>query len=211
MFDEKKRVQKVIKFYNSLSPDLLNEISSNLSGNRELRRNLSKCKTQEAKLNLLLSSAHRRMFADVAYNTAKDHIPLELDTAGYDDIISSITDNNKAYIVIFFFRWCYENDNDEKYFNTFVDSDIFECILDGKSIKDLPTDNARTETISEISSETADDIPVQSDDVSESIIEEEVHTVKLLGRIEKRNTFYNFFPEFELINDTLVEIPAEQL
>ena len=40
-------------------------------------------------------------------------------------MIDCIRDDNKIYVAIFFFRWCYECgkdgiSNDEKYFNTFV-------------------------------------------------------------------------------------------
>lgn len=61
----------------------------------------------------------RELFADMAYKTIKEQVSLSLDTSSYDDIITSINDQNKLYIAIFFFRWCYEEDYD-KYFDTFV-------------------------------------------------------------------------------------------
>ena len=36
-------------------------------------------------------------------------------------------------------------------------------------------------------------------------------TMKLLGCIEKKNTFYNFFPQYELVEGTFIQIPADKL
>ena len=84
-----------------------------------------------------MSSKYRKMFADTAYNITKDNVTLDLATSSYDDIIAAITNDNMLYVAIFFFGWCYEDSgdgisNDKIYFDTFVDSKLFDCILNRK-------------------------------------------------------------------------------
>ena len=125
MTDAEKSFKKVIEFYQSLPTDLINEIFSNLNANRNLRRSLSKIRSLSEQVGHLLASRMRKMFSDAAYNTIKNKIILDLYNTEYDQMIDCIRDDNKIYVAIFFFRWCYECgkdgiSNDEKYFNTFV-------------------------------------------------------------------------------------------
>lgn len=215
MLDKEKRLGKVISFYQSLPDDLLNSIINALPVNRDVRRKITKIKSSKSKVEMLMSSEFRETFADAAYNTIKSFISLKLESSSYEDIISSITDDNKSYIAIFFFRWCYEDgvdgsSNDDRYFDTFVDSEIFDCILNGKKIDKLQYIEGENEYASimdtKISTEEAE---IPSVDVNNF----EENTMKLLGRIEKRNTFYNFFPQYEykLAEDRFVEIPVDKL
>ena len=212
MLDEEKRLEKVITFYQSLPIDFLEDIINKLPTNREFKRKINKMKSPKEKVKMLMLCKLREVFADTAYAKIKEQIPLSLNTSNYDDIINSINDDNKLYVAIFFFRWCYEKRNDgtynDEYFGMFVDSEIFDCILNGKTIKKtLPiTDNNGT------SSEIKNDIPLGETEIPTVYLNNgKVNSMKLLGRIEKRNTFYNFFPQYEFENGKLKEIPIEKL
>ena len=213
MYDKEKRLEKVITFYQSLPAPLLEEIINNLPVNRDIRRKINKIKSLREKVKMLISCELRRVFADTAFITIKELVPLSLNTSSYDDIITSISEDNKLYIAIFFFRWCYEDgddgsSNDEKYFDEFVDSEIFDCILNNKKIDNSQSISHKNETVSRI------DTSLPLNEVETSLAHEnnyEVNTMKLLGRIEKRNTFFNFFPQYEFENEKLKEIPADKL
>lgn len=213
MLDKEKRLGKVVSFYQSLPDDLLESIINALPVNRDVRRKINKLKISKSKVEMLMSSKLRKTFADTAYIVIKPYISLELEKAGYDEIVNCITDDNKTYIAIFFFRWCYEegddgSSNDDKYFDIFVDSEIFDCILNGKKIGEsqfaIQNNEPTLETNPNVSSE-------ESETPSANVNNNEVHTMKLLGRIEKRNTFYNFFPQYELTDGKLIEIPIDKL
>lgn len=213
MYDKEKRLEKVITFYQSLPTPLLEEIINNLPVNRDIRRKINKIKSLREKVKMLISCELRRVFADTAFITIKELVPLSLNTSSYDDIITSISEDNKLYIAIFFFRWCYEDgddgsSNDEKYFDKFVDSEIFDCILNNKKIDNSQSTIHKNEPVSRI------DTSLPLNEVETSLAHEnnyEVNTMKLLGRIEKRNTFYNFFPQYELNDGELVEISNDKL
>ena len=213
MPDKEKRLGKVVSFYQSLPDGLLKNIINALSVNRDVRRKINKLKTSKSKVEMLMSPKLRETFADTAYIAIKPFVSLELSKANYDEIINYITDDNKIYVAIFFFRWCYEegNDgtsNDDKYFDTFVDSEMFDCILNGKKIDESQSAIQNNKPILDINPNISSE---ETEMPSAKVNNDEVHTMKLLGRIEKRNTFYNFFPQYELTNGKLIEIPADKL
>lgn len=213
MPDKEKRLGKVVSFYQSLPDGLLKNIINALSVNRDVRRKINKLKTSKSKVEMLMSPKLRETFADAAYIAIKPFVSLELSKANYDEIINYITDDNKIYVAIFFFRWCYEegNDgtsNDDKYFDTFVDSEMFDCILNGKKIDESQSAIQNKKPILDINPNISSE---ETEMPSAKVNNDEVHTMKLLGRIEKRNTFYNFFPQYELTNGKLIEIPADKL
>lgn len=205
MLDKEKHFEKVVLFYRSLPDDLLQEIINALPVNRKTRRDINKQKTSKSKIEMIMSTGLRKVFVDTAYVTIKSHVSLELEKASYDEIINYITDDNKIYVAIFFFRWCYEERNDDVYFDTFVDSEIFAHILNGENIEGISPVAEKREPTLEIDTNTF--TGKTSDDEEDG----EVDTMKLLGRIEKRNTFYNFFPQYELENGKPKEIPADKL
>lgn len=213
MLDKEKRFEKVILFYQSLPQDLLDNIISTLPINREDKRRIIKLKSTKKKVDMLMSPQFRKIFADTAYKAIMPHISLELESTTYDEIVNSIKDDNKSYIAIFFFRWCYEDgidgsSNDDKYFDSFVDSEVFDRILNGEKIEKMPPVPKRNDPASE------NDTGVSTEEAktpSAGINNDEVNTMKLLGRIEKRNTFYNFFPQYEYENGRLKEIPGDKL
>ena len=195
-------------------------------------------------------------FVDAGYNTIKNYITLDLEKSTYDDIINCINDENKLYVTLFFFRWCYETDenresNDDKYFDTFVDSELFQCIISGRKINEMKvhdendqTDTSiedimhiensvveKTEIESTIDDNKQTEDPVENNMTTEkdseinigdnhtkiinqfqnSNIESKGDTMKLLGCIEKKNTFYNFFPQYELVEDSFIQISTDKL
>lgn len=213
MLDKEKRLEKVVSFYQSLPGDLLDNIINALPVNRDLRRKINKLKTSKSKVEMLMASKLRETFADTAYIVIKPYVPLELENTTYDEIVNCITDDNKIYIAIFFFRWCYEDgddgaSNDDKYFDTFVDSEMFDCILNGKKIDKSRSAIQNNEPVLDINPNISSE---ETEMPSANVNNDEVHTMKLLGRIEKRNTFYNFFPQYELTDGKLKEIPVDKL
>lgn len=213
MLDKEKRLEKVVSFYQSIPDDLLENIINAIPGNRDLRRKINKLKTSKSKVEMLMASKLKKTFADTAYIVIKPYISLELEKTTYDEIVNCITDENKIYIAIFFFRWCYEegddgSSNNEKYFDTFVDSELFDCILNGKKIGKSQSAIQNNESILDINPNRSSE---ETEMRSANANNDEVHTMKLLGRIEKRNTFYNFFPQYEFENGRLKEIPADKL
>lgn len=213
MLDKEKRLGKVVSFYQSIPDDLLENIINAIPGNRDLRRKINKLKTSKSKVEMLMASKLRKTFADTAYIVIKPYVSLELEKTTYDEIVNCITDENKIYIAIFFFRWCYEegddgSSNNEKYFDTFVDSELFDCILNGKKIDKSQSAIQNNESILDINPNRSSE---ETEMRSANANNDEVHTMKLLGRIEKRNTFYNFFPQYEFENGRLKEIPADKL
>lgn len=101
------KIKKVIQFFQSLPSDLITSIFDNLSTNRPLRRQLSKIKTMEDKISFAMSPPIRENFSTAAYITIKDNVDLILEKTKFEDIISAITDENKLFYAIFFFKWCY--------------------------------------------------------------------------------------------------------
>lgn len=160
------------------------------------------------------------MFADAAYLTIKDGISLDLFTANYDDIISFMDEarNDKRLCIcytIFFFRWCYVDNNDERFLD-FLKSNEFLFILSAMNGSSKDTDANSDIEKSELHSlnknfknanlenNTEDTNTLNSDKA-------EANSMRLYGRIEKRNTYYNFFPQYKDENGTLVAISQSEL
>ena len=221
----KRTFDKVIRFYQSLPIDLLNEIFTKIGdANRKSQRTLSKHKTIDDKINYVLQSDTREIFCDIAYDLIKANVDLKLENTEYDEIISNITDDNKNYYTIFFFRWCYEDDkdgisNDTKYFEKFVNSELFDKILYGLplengntdvQIKNQPTSTLSMDTVKEeiVTSEVADDDVLRQTDIN---LTGDIRKMKLLGYIEKGNTYYNFFPKFKFEDGKFREISIAEL
>ena len=215
---------KVIRFYQSLPNKLIDDILNQIQiPNREIKRKLAKNKTHSDKVQFLINSSLREMFCDTAYNVVKDSVPFDLKKTSYEEIISGINDDNKIAYTIFFFRWCYEDDqsgssNDLKYFKSFVNSELFDKILNGKSLDSLSMGNQHNETDEDTMEIPSIQVANVTDNIEKIILDEEssssegkVHSMKLLGRIEQRNTYYNFFPQYELTGNGLIEIPIEEL
>lgn len=206
------RIAKVVTFFKSIDEDLKNSIlDSFLFANREEKRMFSKIKDNNEKISkMLYNPATRKKFSDVAYLSIKENIPFDFDVT-YEDILSSFSNDNCIFYAIFFFRWCYEYGedgicNDDKYFIKFVDSELFDNI-----INHIPLKKSDNETLN-IQENNLDNNSNKSNiKVTNERINNEVTTMKLLGRIEKRNTYYNFFPQYKLIDEKFIEISNEEL
>lgn len=136
------KIKKVILFFQKLPSPLINDIFEKFNANRSFRRQLSKIVSYEEKINFIMFSSMRENFFTAAYFAIKDRINLSLEKAKYDDIIYSMTDDNKLYYTIFFFKWCCEKgtdgvENNMEYFENFVDSKLFDQIINGQSIVDI--------------------------------------------------------------------------
>ncbi len=200
------KLKDVIRFYQSLSSDLIYEASENLNVNRDLRRKVLKIKAAKDKVKYIMDNPLlRKSFSDEIYNLIKENVLLDLYKTNYEEIINSINDGNKIYMTIFFFRWCYEYNedglsNDDLYFDSFIKSDLFKHILLGESINNLKLNENDKQSVN-------NNIEVS---LNENHIRKE-HKMKLLGCIEQRGTFFNFFPQFEYVDGLLKEIPFQQL
>lgn len=220
----KSKFARVIKFYQSLPIELISGIINKIGdANRKSQRMLSKYKTIEDKIKFLLQPSTREIFCDIAYGIIKSKVNLTLENTEYDEIISNITDDNKNYYTIFFFRWCYENgrdgiSNDTKYFEKFINSELFDKILYGLPLKNGNTDVLiKNQLTSTLSMDTIKDETVTSE-VTDYVLRQtdinltgDVKKMKLLGYIEKRNTFYNFFPKFKFEDGKFKEISSVEL
>ena len=197
-------INKVISFFKNINDDLKNKIYESITYvNRDEKRKFRKIKDINEKISkMLMERSTRERFSQAAYSVVSENVPLDF-TATYEDIISSINDENSVFIIIFFFRWCYECDengvyNDEKYFEKFVDSDLFDRVLSNQPLREDDGKDFDKQ-----------DSSLNVEETNKLI--NEVKTMKLLGRIEKRNTFYNFFPQYELVDGIFNEISCDEL
>lgn len=213
----------VIDFYSLLDDEIINIIFDNFYEhiNRKARRVIQKMKPIKQQIKFIFSDSNlREVFADAAYIAIKDDISLDLYSANYDDIISFIDEasNDKRRCIcytIFFFRWCYVDNNDER-FSDFLKSNEFLFVLSAMNGSSKDTDanpdiekseqqslnnnfeNANLENNTEYTNTLNSD-------------KAEANNMRLYGRIEKRNTYYNFFPQYKDENGNLVAISQSEL
>ena len=231
------RRSKVIQFFMQLPYDMVDELIVSAASNRDTKRVITKIKDISQKmLYVFHSPTTRKKFVEGAYEHIKDKVPLDLTTAKYEDIISLINEENKTEVAIFFFRWCYEKNedgvsNDSLYFNIFVDSALFTAICKDSSLPDI-TELVETPPalISDIENSVSENM--EDDKKSESSPEKETpvvkkaakttsavkkkefenpKTFKLLGKIEKKTTFYNFFPQYDLTSGEIKELSSTEV
>ncbi|MGB4092190.1 MAG: AAA family ATPase [Ruminococcus flavefaciens] len=210
MNNHSSRYNKVIKFYQILPSELIHEIFDALipSLNREIRHNkiikhyLQISEPKEKDINSmiaeLLCSEAQGIFVDTAYFIIKDKISFTFESTDYNQFIASYNDKNKYYNTIFFFKWCLVNR--DLYFKEFVDSELFDNILNGVSVGGSSLNSSINEILVD---SQKDDYDTNDKPIEKS---KEVHSMKLLGRIENRNTWYNFFPQYEYDGQALIEI-----
>lgn len=250
---------KLISFFQSLPDELLGKAIANLDANRHYRRGLSKIKNNAEKVSMIMREpALRKSMTYNVYDLVKEQIPLSIENADYDTIVSSINEENKNLYCIFFFRWCYEYDkngeSNDRYFGQFVNSELPDVspdkipmkhfVINKNPIKNnMPESTTvdKNESVSEVLSENEDNVYIQTnktddaddaddadadtdktelgDDASadktdkadEDTVNRKKNTMVLIGHIEKRNTFYNFFPQFELKDGKIEEISPAAL
>ena len=213
----------VIDFYSLLDDEVINIIFDNFYEhiNRKARRVIQKMKPIKQQIKFIFSDSNlREVFADAAYIAIKDDISLDLYSANYDDIISFIckASNDKRLCIcytIFFFRWCYVDDNDKR-FSDFLKSNEFLFVLSAMNgfskDTDANPDIEKSEQQSlnnnfenaNLENNTEETNTLNSDKA-------EANNMRLYGRIEKRNTYYNFFPQYKDENGNLVAISQSEL
>lgn len=213
----------VIDFYSLLDDEVINIIFDNFYEhiNRKARRVIQKMKPIKQQIKFIFSDSNlREVFADAAYIAIKDDISLDLYSANYDDIISFIckASNDKRLCIcytIFFFRWCYVDNNDKR-FSDFLKSNEFLFVLSAMNGSSKDTDanpdiekseqqslNNNFENAN-LENNTEETNTLNSDKA-------EANNMRLYGRIEKRNTYYNFFPQYKDENGNLVAISQSEL
>lgn len=213
----------VIDFYSLLDDEIINIIFDNFYEhiNRKARRVIQKMKPIKQQIKFIFSDSNlREVFADAAYLTIKDDISLDLFSANYDDIISFMDEasNDKRRCIcytIFFFRWCYVDNNDER-FHDFLKSNEFLFILSAMNGSSKDTDaNSDIEKSEQQSLNNHFENANLENNAEETnklnSDKAEANNMRLYGRIEKRNTYYNFFPQYKDENGTLVAISQSEL
>ena len=213
----------VIDFYSLLDDEIINIIFDNFYEhiNRKARRVIQKMKPIKQQIKFIFSDSNlREVFADAAYIAIKDDISLDLYSANYDDIISFMDEasNDKRRCIcytIFFFRWCYVDNNDER-FHDFLKSNEFLFILSAMNGSSKDTDaNSDIEKSEQQSLNNHFENANLENNAEETnklnSDKAEANNMRLYGRIEKRNTYYNFFPQYKDENGTLVAISQSEL
>lgn len=245
MSDKIKYEIKLVNFYQSLPDELLGKAITNLDANRHYRRSLSKVKNNAEKVSMITREpALRKSMTYNVYDLVKEQIPLSIENADYNTIISSINEENKELYCIFFFRWCYENDKNgernDRFFEQFIDSELPDVPQGKKATKHLSSVKStstsiqsedviieKNKIVDEIDTANENTIYSQAPDANTAdkpvIVDINTSTKKtaktneysdnmednkmiFIGHIEKRNTFYNFFPQFELKDGNLEEL-----
>lgn len=210
------RADKVLRFYSTLPMDILRQIINNMASmNREEKRKFSKAKNYKKIIGRILDDYDsREAFSDAAYRTVKDKITLDLKNTTYDEIIHQICTDKYIENTILFFRWCYEDtedgeSNDKLYFEQFVDSEVFDMVLKNE-VPTIPSSKQVNNNEAATPDDKSEDL--RSKAVSTGLLESKRYNkMKLIGRIEQRYTFYNFFPQFEVIDGEIEEIPNSKL
>lgn len=94
---------KLISFYQSLPDELLGKAIANLDANRHYRRGLSKIKNNAEKVSMIMREpALRKSMTYNVYDLVKEQIPLSIENADYDTIVSSINEENNICIAFSF-------------------------------------------------------------------------------------------------------------
>lgn len=229
MLDSRNRMEKVGSFYKLFPDEIKKYVFDNFSyANREQKRKFQRIRSLNEKIDeAIMTDAHtRERFTNEVYSIAQEHIPLDIQSSSYNDIINSMNEQNKLYLCAFFFKWCYETNengqsNDDLYFDTFVDSDLFSKIINKEPLNQVVTvlEKHNISNQSNTNEENNSKIPMHN---FNGIIRDqeavayrphlnnhmEDISMKLVGRIEKRSTYYNFFPQYNLTNNKLLEIES---
>lgn len=229
--NNKKRLssKKVELFFRNLPRELKKDIMENCRfDNRHEKRKFEKINdTDKFIQELFKDELGIQKLVYSAYEVTKKDVPLSL-SASYEDIVYSITSRNYIYYTIFFLRWCYEPDEsgkprEDSFFEKFITSSLFNSIT-GKSAEGIDdfhrsfTDMTTVQGDVRLSPPVAELPPLQqSADHSTDYYPipdenpENKNKILLLGRIERRNNFYNFFPQYEYNCGQFREIPEDEL
>ena len=172
-------------------PDnILSECVDGIIVNRKDRR---KYKTLESKIEAIIHNKPCRVkLIDAIYNKydGAKNIGSEL---SYNDIISSINENNCIPQIIYTLHRCCDDEFNKQHFNDLIESVPFQNTINNNWGKSRITDTQ------------------ESSKASSNIVKENKHMNYYLGYIELRSTYYNFIPQYIYNKKDITELSKDNL
>lgn len=178
------------KFMMIIPDNILSECVDGIIVNRKDRR---KYKTLESKIEAIIHNKPCRVkLIDAIYNKydGAKNIGSEL---SYNDIISSINENNCIPQIIYTLHRCCDDEFNKQHFNDLIESVPFQNTINNNWEKSRITDTQ------------------ESSKASSNIVKENKHMNYYLGYIELRSTYYNFIPQYIYNKKDITELSKDNL
>lgn len=178
------------KFMMIIPDNILSECVDGIIVNRKDRR---KYKTLESKIEAIIHNKPCRVkLIDAIYNKydGAKNIGSEL---SYNDIISSINENNCIPQIIYTLHRCCDDEFNKQHFNDLIESVPFQNTINNNWEKSRITDTK------------------ESSKASSNIVKENKHMNYYLGYIELRSTYYNFIPQYIYNKKDITELSKDNL
>ena len=178
------------KFMMIIPDNILSECVDGIIVNRKDRR---KYKTLESKIEAIIHNKPCRVkLIDAIYNKydGAKNIGSEL---SYNDIISSINENNCIPQIIYTLHRCCDDEFNKQHFNDLIESVPFQNTINNNWGKSRITDTQ------------------ESSKASSNIVKENKHMNYYLGYIELRSTYYNFIPQYIYNKKDITELSKDNL
>lgn len=178
------------KFMMIIPDNILSECVDGIIVNRKDRR---KYKTLESKIEAIIHNKPCRVkLIDAIYNKydGAKNIGSEL---SYNDIISSINENNCIPQIIYTLHRCCDDEFNKQHFNDLIESVPFQNTINNNWVKSRITDTQ------------------ESSKASSNIVKENKHMNYYLGYIELRSTYYNFIPQYIYNKKDITELSKDNL
>lgn len=178
------------KFMMIIPDNILSECVDGIIVNRKDRR---KYKTLESKIEAIIHNKPCRVkLIDAIYNKydGAKNIGSELT---YNDIISSINENNCIPQIIYTLHRCCDDEFNKQHFNDLIESVPFQNTINNNWGKSRITDTQ------------------ESSKASSNIVKENKHMNYYLGYIELRSTYYNFIPQYIYNKKDITELSKDNL
>lgn len=178
------------KFMMIIPDNILSECVDGIIVNRKDRR---KYKTLESKIEAIIHNKPCRVkLIDAIYNKydGAKNIGSEL---SYNDIISSINENNCIPQIIYTLHRCCDDEFNKQHFNDLIESVPFQNTINNNLGKSRITDTQ------------------ESSKASSNIVKENKHMNYYLGYIELRSTYYNFIPQYIYNKKDITELSKDNL
>lgn len=207
-----KLKELIAKFYYQLPDEMTCSVLDDAPKiNRKWNRKLADIKNQHEKLVFALTSEEVLAYViDKIYEQQKEKISFSLDSADYQEIIDSYCADNYILNTIFLLKKC-KDDSDfcMNNFDKFITSELFHDIIFSSNPGEKLNAKLKSPKESEVFSEEIS----QQDTVipEEHNIKSEEKLMKLYGRIDIRNEYYNFAPQYMEKNAELIELHAKEL
>ena len=178
------------KFMMIIPDNILSECVDGIIVNRKDRR---KYKTLESKIEAIIHNKPCRVkLIDAIYNKydGAKNIGSEL---SYNDIISSINENNCIPQIIYTLHRCCDDEFNKQHFNDLIESVPFQNTINNYWGKSRITDTQ------------------ESSKASSNIVKENKHMNYYLGYIELRSTYFNFIPQYIYNKKDITELSKDNL